>query len=81
MSPSACAVARRLSWRVLAGMGSVVPTCGTAYRHRLRVFEFDDLTMIIGTDAAARMLEVDVARAEGVEFIVHAVAAREKFLR
>jgi len=27
------------------------------------------------------MLEVGVATADGVEFIVHAMAAREKFLR
>jgi hypothetical protein len=39
------------------------------YRNPIRVFEFDDLTMIIGADAAGRMLEVGVAAAEGVDFL------------
>lgn len=52
-----------------------------AYRNPLRVFEFDDLTMLIGADAAGRMLEIGLAMAEGSEFIVHAMPAREKFLR
>ena len=51
-----------------------------AYRHPIRVFDLDDLTMLIGPDASARLLEVGVAEAEGVEFIVHAMAARPKFL-
>ena len=40
----------------------------------------DDVTMLIGPDASARMLEVGVAQAEGIEFIVRAMAARPKFL-
>jgi hypothetical protein len=36
--------------------------------------------MLIGADTAGRMLEVGVAHAEGVEFIVHAMAARPRFL-
>ncbi len=52
-----------------------------AYRNPLRVFELDDLTMLIGADAAGRMLEIGLATAEGIEFIVHAMPAREKFLR
>ena len=51
-----------------------------AYRHPIRVFDLDDLTMLIGPDASARLLEIGVADAEGVEFIVHAMAARPKFL-
>jgi hypothetical protein len=51
-----------------------------AYRNPIRVFDLDDLTMLIGPDAAARLLEIGVAEAEGVEFIVHAMAARPKFL-
>jgi hypothetical protein len=51
-----------------------------AYRNPIRVFDLDDLTMFIGPDAAARLLEIGVAEAEGVEFIVHAMAARPKFL-
>jgi hypothetical protein len=52
-----------------------------AYRQPIRVFEFDDLTMLIGADPAGRMLEIGTATANGVEFIVHAMAARPKFLR
>jgi len=50
-----------------------------AYRNPIRVFELDELTMLIGPDHSGRTLEVGVA--EGVEFIVHAMNAREKFLR
>jgi hypothetical protein len=52
-----------------------------AYRNPVRVFELDDLVMLIGGDESGRMLEIGVAVAEGIEFIVHAMAAREKFLR
>lgn len=52
-----------------------------AYRNPIRVFEFDDLTILIGPDAAGRLLEVGSATAEGIEFIVHAMPARQKFLR
>jgi hypothetical protein len=52
-----------------------------AYRHPIRVFEFDDLTMLIGGDASGRLLEVGVASAESIDFIVHAMAVRDKFLR
>lgn len=52
-----------------------------AYRNPIRVFEFEDLTMLIGPDAAGRLLEVGTATAEGIEFIVHAMPARQKFLR
>ena len=51
-----------------------------AYRNPIRVFDRDDLTMLIGPDQAAGLLEIGVAEAEGVEFIVHAMAARPKFL-
>lgn len=36
--------------------------------------------MLIGPDQAGRMLEIGVALGEGVEFIVHAMAARPRFL-
>jgi len=52
-----------------------------AYRNPIRVFQMDDLVMLIGGDESARMLEIGVAAAEGIEFIVHAMPAREKFLR
>ena len=38
-----------------------------------------DLTMLIGAAQDGTMLEV--AEAEGIEFIVHAMPASEKFLR
>ena len=52
-----------------------------AYRNPVRVFQIDDLVMLIGGDESGRMLEIGVAAAEGIEFIVHALPAREKFLR
>lgn len=51
-----------------------------AYRNPIRVFDLDELDMLIGADTAGRMLEIGVAEAEGVEFVVHAMAARPKFL-
>jgi len=51
------------------------------YRNPVRVFQFDDLTMLIGADEAGRVLEIGMATAEGLELIVHAMPAREKFLR
>lgn len=52
-----------------------------AYRKPIRVYVLDDLVMLIGGDEAGRLLEVGVAEAEGLEFIVHAMPARERFLR
>jgi hypothetical protein len=52
-----------------------------AYRHPIRVFVIDDLVMLVGGDEAGRLLEVGVAEAEGVEFIVPAMPARQRFLR
>lgn len=52
-----------------------------AYRNPIRVLQVDDLVMLIGGDETGRMLEVGVVAAEGIEFIVHAMTAREKFLR
>ena len=51
-----------------------------AYRHPIRVFELDDLTMLIGPDRSASLLEIGVATAEGIDFIVHAMVARQRFL-
>ena len=47
------------------------------YRHPIRDF---DLDMLVGADHSGRVLEIGVATAEGVEFIVHAMAARSTFL-
>lgn len=52
-----------------------------AYRHPIRVFQVDDLVMLIGGDETGRMLEVGVVTAEGIEFIIHAMPARQKFVR
>lgn len=51
-----------------------------AYRNPIRVFDLGDLDMLIGPDTAARLLEIGVSDAEGIEFIVHAMPARPKFL-
>jgi hypothetical protein len=51
-----------------------------AYRNPIRVFDLGDLTMLIGSDTATRLLEIGVSEAEGIEFIVHAMPARDKFL-
>jgi hypothetical protein len=45
------------------------------------VFDLGDLVMLIGSDQNGRLLEVGIAEGEGVEFIVHAMSARSKFLR
>ena len=52
-----------------------------AYRNPIRIFDLDDLIMLVGADENGRPLEVGVATAEGVEFIVHAMPARPKFSR
>jgi hypothetical protein len=52
-----------------------------AYRNPVRAFRADDLTMLIGADSSGRILEIGIATAEGVEFVVHAMPARSKFLR
>jgi hypothetical protein len=53
-----------------------------AYHHPIRVFELDDLTMLIGGDRSGHPLEIGVATSdEGIEFVVHAMAARPRFLR
>ena len=52
-----------------------------AYRNPIRVFDLDDLVMLIGADEAGRLLEIGVATGDGFEFIVHAMPARQRFLR
>jgi len=51
-----------------------------AYRNPIRVFQQDDLVMLIGADETGRLLEVGVVAGDGLEFIVHAMAARPRFL-
>lgn len=52
-----------------------------AYRHPIRVFQPSDVTMLIGGDQHGRLLEIGIAEADGIEFIVHAMPARSKFTR
>jgi len=52
-----------------------------ACQHPIRVFEGNGLVMLIGVDQAGRLLEIGVASAEGIDFIVHAMPARPRFLR
>ena len=52
-----------------------------AYQHPIRVVILDDLTMLVGPDLAARLLEIGVSSAEGIDFIVHAMPARPKYTR
>ncbi len=52
-----------------------------AYRYPDRVFELGGLTMLVGADEAGRLVEVGTAVGERVPFIVHAMRAREQFLR
>ena len=51
-----------------------------AYRNPIRVFDLGELNMLIGPDTAARLLEVGVSEAEGIDFIVPALPTRDKFL-
>ena len=53
-----------------------------AYRNPIRVFELDDgFTLVIGANQAAVIFEVGVVDGVQAPVIVHAMRAREKFLR
>jgi hypothetical protein len=52
-----------------------------AYRHPVRVLQLDDLVMLIGPSQTGQFLEIGVSRADGIDFIVHAMPARAKFIR
>lgn len=52
-----------------------------AYRQPVRVLELDDLVMLIGPSRSGRLLEIGVSRANGIDFIIHAMPARPKFIR
>lgn len=52
-----------------------------AYRNPIRVFDSGGVVMLIGADQNGRLLEIGIAEAEGVVFVVHAMPARSKFLR
>jgi hypothetical protein len=53
-----------------------------AYTHPIRVFELDEgFTMVIGANHAAIIFEIGVVDGVTAPVIVHAMRAREKFLR
>ena len=52
-----------------------------AYRHPTRVLQLDDLVMLIGPSGTGQPLEIGVSRADGIDFIIHAMPARAKFIR
>ena len=53
-----------------------------AYAHPIRVFELDeDFTMIIGANRAAIIYEIGAVEGAIAVVSVHAMRAREKFLR
>jgi len=52
-----------------------------AYDYPIRVLLLDELHMLIDPDRTGNLLEVGVSHAEGIEFIVHAMQARPKFIR
>ncbi len=52
-----------------------------AYRHPMRVFQMDDLVMLVGPSRSGLPLEIGVTRAHEGDIIIHAMPARAKFLR
>lgn len=52
-----------------------------AYHYPSRVLELDDLVMLIGPGRTGQLLEIGVSRADGIDFIIHAMPARAKFIR
>lgn len=53
-----------------------------AYRNPIRVWDLGDgFTMMIGANAAAIILEVGFVEGQSAVVIIHAMPAREKFLR
>lgn len=53
-----------------------------AYANPIRIFELDDgFTMVIGANQAAIIYEIGVIDGQAAPVIVHAMRARDKFLR
>lgn len=52
-----------------------------AYHHPVRVLQLDDLVMLIGPSRTGQFLKLGVSRADGINFIIHAMPARAKFNR
>jgi hypothetical protein len=52
-----------------------------AYRNPIRRFDLDEgLTMLVGPDRAAKLLEVGVVAGDPDPVVVHAMECRERFL-
>jgi hypothetical protein len=53
-----------------------------AYAHPIRIFDLDEgFTMLIGANRAAIILEIGVIEGAPAPVVVHAMRARETFLR
>ena len=52
-----------------------------AYRNPIRAFKVDDMMVLVGPDLAGNLLEVGHSNAAGRDVIIHAMAARPRFLR
>lgn len=53
-----------------------------AFDHPIRVFELDEgLALIVGPSSSAQLLEIGVVAGDLAPVIVHAMPARDKFLR
>ena len=52
-----------------------------AYRYPTRVLALDDLVILIGASRTGQLLEIGVSHADGIDFIIHAMPARAKFIR
>ena len=53
-----------------------------AYNNPIRLFELDEgFTMIIGPGAAGALLEIGIVEGDTDNVVVHAMPARNKFLR
>lgn len=51
-----------------------------AFNHPIRIVEVDGLPMVIGADQAGRLLELGVVPEDGIDYVVHAMMARRKYL-
>ena len=52
-----------------------------AYFHPVRVFQLDDLVMLIGPSTTGALIEIGVSNSHAADVIVHAMPARSKFTR
>lgn len=53
-----------------------------AYRNPIRMWSMDDeFTLIVGADTAGRLIEIGYVLGTEALVIIHAMPAREKFLR